>query len=163
MDEKIYSDLCKKFTCYLEDKKHRKTEERNTIFRHICSFTGHFDVFTLHEQLENENFHVSKATLYNTLDILVEAALIVRHQINPQTVQYELRIFADTHQHLICTRCGHVREIRNQTLKADIKKLKVQRFIPEFYCLYIYGICSKCTFRLRQQKNGTINKTENKK
>lgn len=162
METKIYSELKKQFTGYLMDKKLRKTEERYTILKHICSIQGHFDIFTLHEMLETENFHVSRATLYNTLDIFIEAGLIIRHQINPQSVQYELRLYADTHQHLICTQCGEVREIRNQTLKAEMKNLKVRRFTPEFFCLYIYGICSKCTFRLRQEKKN-INKSSDKK
>lgn len=65
-----------------------------------------------------DNFHVSKATLYNTLDVLVDAGLVVRHQITVQSVQYELRIYADTHLHLVCTRCGTMRELRNSALKA---------------------------------------------
>lgn len=163
METKIYSELKKQFTGYLIEKKLRRTEERYTILKQICTYSNHFDIGTLHEKLEDENFHVSKATLYNTLDIFTEAGLIVRHQINPQCVQYELRMLADTHQHLICTKCGMVREIRNQTLKAEIKNLKITRFTTEFSCLYIYGICSKCTFRLRQEKKKSINKTLDKK
>ena len=88
-----------------------------------------------------------KATLYNTLDVLVDAGLVVRHQITVQSVQYELRIYADTHLHLVCTRCGTMRELRNSALKADMRNLKVSRFTPEYYCLYIYGLCSKCKFK----------------
>ena len=85
--------------------------------------------------------------LYNTLDVLVDAGLVVRHQITVQSVQYELRIYADTHLHLVCTRCGTMRELRNSALKADMRNLKVSRFTPEYYCLYIYGLCSKCKFK----------------
>lgn len=138
------------FTEYLTEKKLRKTEERETIFRQICAFPGHFDMCMLLDRLEQDNFHVSKATLYNTLEVLVEAGLVVRHQLGAQAVQYELRIFADTHLHLICTKCGAIRELRNGTLKADLKNLKVARFTPEFYCLYIYGLCSKCKFKLQR-------------
>ncbi len=91
-----------------------------------------------------------RATLYNTLDVLVDAGLVVRHQITVQSVQYELRIYADTHLHLVCTRCGAIRELRNSTLKADMRNLKVSRFTPEYYCLYIYGLCSKCKFKLQR-------------
>jgi len=159
METKIYSEIRKKFTGYLTEKKLRKTEERFTILQLICTLNGHFDIVTLHDKLEEMNFHVSKATLYNTVDLLVEAGLVVRHQITPLSIQYELRMLADTHQHLICTKCGEVREIRNQSLIADINNLKVKRFTTEFFSLYIYGICSKCTFKLRQQKRSKdINK-----
>lgn len=140
------------FTEYLTEKRLRKTEERYAIFKQICAFPGHFDMCMLLDQLEQGHFHVSKATLYNTLEVLVDAGLVVRHQLGTQAVQYELRIFADTHLHLVCTRCGTVRELRNGTLKADLKNLKVARFTPEYYCLYIYGLCSKCKFKLRKQE-----------
>ncbi|MDH6314217.1 Fur family ferric uptake transcriptional regulator [Parabacteroides sp. PFB2-10] len=152
METKLYSELKQQFTDYLVDKKMRRTEERYTILKHISEIEGHFDMVSLHEQLDTNNFHVSLATLYNNVDHFIQAGLVVRHHISPQIVQYELRIHAETHQHLVCTHCGDVREIRNKTLRADIKNLKLRRFTPEYASLYIYGICSKCTFRIRQEK-----------
>ena len=147
MEAKVYTEIRALFTEYLTEKKLRKTEERYAMFKEICAFPGHFDVCMLSDRLEQDNFHVSKATLYNTLDVLVDAGLVVRHQITVQSVQYELRIYADTHLHLVCTRCGAIRELRNSALKADMRNLKVSRFTPEYYCLYIYGLCSKCKFK----------------
>lgn len=97
MEAKVYTEIRALFTEYLTEKKLRKTEERYAIFKEICAFPGHFDVCMLSDRLEQDNFHVSKATLYNTLDVLVDAGLVVRHQITVQSVQYELRIYADTH------------------------------------------------------------------
>mgnify|MGYP000783883496 CR=1 FL=1 len=74
------------------------------------------------------NFHVSRATVYNTVDVLVDSGLIVRHQLTAQAVQYELRMLAETHLHLI------------------------SRFTPEYHALYIYGLCSKCKYRLQRKK-----------
>ncbi len=141
------------FTEYLTEKKLRKTEERYAIFECICRFSGHFDMYSLQEKLEETNFHVSKATLYNTLDVLEDGGLIVRHQLNAQSVQYELRALAETHLHLICMKCGAIREMKDSMLKKDVNNLKISRFTPEFHALYIYGICSKCKFKL-QQKDG---------
>lgn len=152
MDSKIYTELRKQFTGYLVEKKLRKTEERYKILEHISSFPGHFDVTTLHEDIDKENFRISTATLYNTLELLIDANIVVKHYIGSQFIQYELRLFADTHQHLICVKCNSIREIKNQTLKSDIKNLKISRFTPGFYNLYIYGVCSKCTFKERQKK-----------
>lgn len=78
------------FTRYLAEKKLRKTEERYAILECICSFPGHFDMCLLHQKLEEMNFHVSRATVYNTVDVLVDSGLIVRHQLTAQAVQYEL-------------------------------------------------------------------------
>lgn len=149
MDTTTHSDLQTQLTAYLVRKKLRKSEERYTILQQIGEYPGHFDIASIHEKLESIKFHVSKATLYNTLDLFFEAGLIVRHFITPQNVQYELRSLAETHQHLICTRCGSVREIQNQTLKTNIGNLKLRRFTPEYSSLYIYGICSRCNYRMR--------------
>ena len=103
MDAKKYTEMQDLFTRYLAEKKLRKTEERYAILECICSFPGHFDMCLLHQKLEEMNFHVSRATVYNTVDVLVDSGLIVRHQLTAQAVQYELRMLAETHLHLICT------------------------------------------------------------
>ena len=122
MEAKVYTEIRALFTEYLTEKKLRKTEERYAIFKEICAFPGHFDVCMLSDRLEQDNFHVSKATLYNTLDVLVDAGLVVRHQITVQSVQYELRIYADTHLHLVCTRAA------KQCVESGYEKLESLSF-----------------------------------
>ena len=140
------------FTRYLVEKKLRKTEERYVILKCICGLSGHFDRALLHQKLEEMNFHVSRATVYNTVDVLVDCGLVIRHQLTSQSVQYELRMLAETHLHLICMKCGTVRELKDATLKRSIDALKVSRFTPEYHALYIYGLCSKCKYRLQRKK-----------
>ncbi|MDL2222384.1 transcriptional repressor [Parabacteroides sp. OttesenSCG-928-N08] len=155
MDDKQKGEIREQFLGFLLRKRLRKTEERYRILDTVLSFSGHFDIDTLQEALirSDEKFRISKATLYNTLDLFVDAGILVPHQITSRAVQYELKILADTHQHLICTKCGVIREVKTQTLHlTDLKKLKITRFTPEFYCLYVYGICSKCAYRMRIKK-----------
>lgn len=149
MEAKTYGEIKDLFTEYLIEKKLRRTEERYAIFEHICTFPGHFDMCMLCHELENDNFRVCRATVYNTVEVLVEAGLLVRHQLAAQSVQYELRILADTHGHLVCTRCGAIREISPLPFGEMLAKLKIARFTPEFYCLYVYGLCSKCKYRMQ--------------
>lgn len=157
MEAKVYTEIRALFTEYLTEKKLRKTEERYAIFKEICAFPGHFDVCMLSDRLEQDNFHVSKATLYNTLDVLVDAGLVVRHQITVQSVQYELRIYADTHLHLVCTRCGTMRELRNSALKADMRNLKVSRFTPEYYFCTFMACAVNASLSSKGQLNKNIN------
>ena len=67
MEAKKYTEMQDLFTRYLVEKKLRKTEERYAILECICSFPGHFDMGLLHQKLEEMNFHVSRATVYNTV------------------------------------------------------------------------------------------------
>lgn len=138
-------------TNYLTSQKLRKTEERYAIFEQICSFSSHFDICMLYERLGQTNFRVSKATLYNTLEILLNADLIVKHQFTAKSIQYELKARAEMHSHLVCSFCGAIREIRDSSLKIDMKNMKISRFTPMSHILYIYGVCSKCKYKT--QKN----------
>lgn len=140
------------FTQYLVMKKLRKTEERYAILKCVCGFSGHFDMCQLQQKLDETNFHVSRATLYNTLEVLLDSGLIVRHQLTLQSVQFELRILAEAHLHLICTKCGAIRELEDVALRNDVDNLRISRFTPEYYALYVYGLCSKCKYKL-QRKN----------
>lgn len=151
MDANKYIEMQDLFTSYLVEKKLRKTEERYAIFQCICGFPGHFDVDGLYQKLEETHFHVSKSTLYNTVEVLVDGGLLVRHPLNGQAVQYELRALADTHLHLICTRCGMIRELKNDVLEQEVANLKISRFTPQYHALYIYGLCSKCKYRLQRK------------
>ncbi|MDR1918181.1 MAG: transcriptional repressor [Tannerellaceae bacterium] len=155
IDTKTYKEIRDSFSAYLTEKKLRKTEERYTILDEICAFPGHFDTCMLYQKLSGTKFHVSKATLYNTLEVLIDAGLIIRHQIDAKSVQYELRKKAETHLHFICTQCNCMREIKNPQLLIDsINSLK-NRFTPEYFSLYVYGMCGRC-------KNKALRKTQKK-
>jgi len=140
------------FTQYLIEKSLRKTTERYMILEHICQIRSHFDVEMLRQRLEEHNFHVSRASIYNTFELLMDARVIVRHQFSSQLVKYELKTLAAMHHHVICNYCGAVKEIKNDKISKDVANQRITKFTYEYHSLYIYGMCSKCKFRLNNQK-----------
>lgn len=154
--------LQKSFSDYLKNNKLRNTAERDAIFTMVCQTKDPFTLEMIWQQLENINFHVSRASVYNTIELLLDAKIVVRHQFTSSIVQYELKYIAEQHNHLICTYCGTVRKIKNEKLNYFFADYKIPKFTQEYYSLYFYGICSKCKYRITQKTAKTNRVTKNK-
>ena len=152
MSELISRDAyVKRFDRFLDEKKMHKTPERFAILRRILAFQSHFTIETLMQSMEEESFHVSRATLYNTIQLLVEAQLVRRHVFEGLQVQYE-KAGATPHSHLICTSCGKVKEVRDPNFIAYMNARKFTAFTTDFYSLYVYGTCSTCARKMKRRK-----------
>lgn len=143
-------------TEYLESHGHRKTPERFAVLDAIYSIKGHFGIDTLYRLMKDqERFRVSRATLYNTIILLIDAKLVIKHQFG-NTSQYEKSYNIETHHHLVCTECGKVLEVHDDRLQTLISETRFPKFQMSHYSLYIYGICNKCAQIKRKSMNKNI-------
>jgi len=147
---------------YLEVNNHRKTPERYAILKAVYETNGHFSLDELGEKLTTVyKFPVSRATLYNTLNLFMELRLVVRHRFQGST-KYEACYDNDSHCHQICTMCGKVTEVNAPQISEAIEAVRLKRFRRDGYTLYIYGICSSCQAKLTR-KSKMSKKTDNTK
>lgn len=158
----VWKNVLSILDTYLEMNNHRKTPERYTILKAIYNIEGHFTLEELSDKLiQDYNFRVSRATLYNTIKLFMELRLVIRHRFQGST-KYEACVDNSSHSHQICTVCGKVKEVKSQELVSAIEDLHLRRFRKDGFTLYIYGICSTCQTKLTKKKKERKmkNKTE---
>jgi len=124
--EDPFDNIRKLFTEYLEKHGHRKTPERFTILKEIFATDGHFDIETLYIRMKNHKYRVSRATLYNSIELLLDCGLVTKHQFGTNYAQFEKANLMIHHDHFIYDDTGEVIEFydpRVEEIKAHVEEL----------------------------------------
>ena len=134
---------------YLQEKGFRNTPERYTILEEIYNLNHHFNVDDLYLLMMQKKYHVSKATIYNTIEIFLDAGLIRKHQFGEKTLtssSYEKSYFDKQHDHLVIYKKDSDKEIEEIIEFCDPRIQQIKQTMEEMFginisthSLYFYG------------------------
>lgn len=153
------SVIIENFDKFLRENGKRRTPERFKILERVLEFSKQFTVENLIDAMADQNFFVSKATVYNTVLLLVEAGVLRQFSVNNRS-HYER---ADNVYliHLKCKECSKIKLVKDTNFMAYMNAIKFPAFTTSYYNLTVYGVCNDCARRIKRQLRE--NKSKSKK
>jgi len=139
------SEVLESFRSFLQKKRLRRTEVRETILEAALGRSGHFQVEDLVEDIKRAGGDVSAASVYRALPLLVEAGVIEVTEVTGQRVSYEVALGREHHDHLICSECGAVVEFHFEAL-AELERQVAEEYDYQLTGHHheLIGICGPC-------------------
>jgi Fur family ferric uptake transcriptional regulator len=133
------------FGRYLNAKNLKLTEERKVVLRELFSHPGHLEAEELSYSLRKKKKRASRATIYRTLDLLVESGVARKVDLGHGHSHYELVLDHPHHEHMICLVCGRVIEFSDKSIEKMLERLCKRRgFEQAHHRIQVFGYCSKC-------------------
>ena len=145
--------LLDRFRRYLREHRQPLTRQRDLVAQVVLLSQEHQSVDGIRRALKERGEHVGTATVYRTLEVLVESGLVRAHEFGEGFKRYEPMAAQADHEHLICERCGRVVEFSNERLERMLPVLADEHgFQHRRHRVEIYGVCRDC----RQQELGPL-------
>lgn len=140
-------------TKYLRTKGLRLTEQRKIIVNHFCSKDKHYSVEELYGELKHRMPHIGYATVYRTMQLLVDAGLATERRFKDNITRYEPAHRNVHHAHMICLKCGKIIEFEYRRIEQlQQEAAKRHNFHPVSHKLELYGYCKECRKAQKKRK-----------
>ena len=138
-------ELLSKFRDILRREGLKYTPQRVAVLEEVLKDQGHRECEDIYLALKMSERHVSRATVYRTMDILVKNGYARKMEIGDGRARYESKLGIPHHDHLVCTFCGNIVEFVDQTVEDIQNKIaKHYHFELQRHVHQLFGICKKC-------------------
>jgi Fur family ferric uptake transcriptional regulator len=140
--------LLERFRRFLRDHRLPVTRQRDLVAQTVLLAEDHLSVDGIRRRLREKGERVGTATVYRTLDVLLESGLVRAHDFGEGFKRYEPMPAQAHHEHLICERCGRVVEFQNERLERMLPIIADEHaFQHDRHRVEIYGVCRECRQR----------------
>jgi len=140
--------LLERFRTYLRDHRQPLTRQRDRVAELVLTSDDHLSAEQVRRRLRQAGEAVGLATIYRTLDLLVQSGLVRAHDFGQGYRRFEPMPAQTHHDHLICVRCGKVEEFAHERLERMLPIIADEYgFQPERHRVEIYGVCRDCQRR----------------
>lgn len=141
------------FTKFLKKGKHRITPERFEVLDHAFEYKGHFAADELYVRMKSHDSGISRATVYNTLELLANCDLLTKRNFGENKTFYEATFGKVSHDHLICMNCGAIKEFSSPKIAKLVEEISAElNFTSSGYSFNIYGICNSRECKLNKDE-----------
>lgn len=145
------------FTRYLRDRRLPVTRQRLEVASALFQSPDHPSADRLQRALAEQGLEVGTATVYRTLDLLVDSGLVREHDFGEGFRRYEPTSERSRHEHLVCRRCGRAVEFINERLERMLEMIADEhRFLHRQHRVEIYGLCLDCQRRDAADLGATV-------
>jgi len=128
------------FVAFLKGKASRITQARRIVFERVFARHDHFRADDLAAELASGKNHVSRGTVYRTLDLMTEAGFVQKIRDQDVHAHYEHIYGHGRHHHLICEETGEFIEFSSKVISAEIERIcKEMDFEERFHRVVVFG------------------------
>jgi Fur family ferric uptake transcriptional regulator len=152
MDTKLdFNSAHEEFRRFLKEGNHRITPERFEVLDFAIEYEGHFGADELFLKMKNNESNVSRATVYNTLELLAACGLLSKRNFGENKTRYESNFERKSHDHLICISCGDIKEFSEPRVETIVKEISEKLgFDSTGYSFNIFGKCTNINCKLNK-------------
>ena len=141
------------FRQYLKKESHRITPERFEVLDYALDYEGHFGADELYIKMKTHDSNVSRATVYNTLELLASCDLLAKRNFGENKTRYESNYNKKSHDHLICISCGAIKEFSEPKIEKIVQEISDKLgFDTNGYSFNIFGKCNNPNCKIRNVK-----------
>jgi Fur family ferric uptake transcriptional regulator len=134
------------FAEHLSSKNLKLTKERKAVLKELFSHQGHIEAEELSHNLRRKKTRASRATIYRTLELLIESGIVRKVDLGHGHSHYELALDRPHHEHMICLECGRVIEFSDKGIHRSLDILcRKERFERTSHRFQIFGYCERCS------------------